>query len=117
MNKKLLSLVIAGVLAVTSVPVVTVSAAEVKTSNVESTMRSYSPYQRIGIARAKKAISVYEKSSATAANNSDEIDSFDKGDQFVVYFAGNNNPKWYAVKTSDGSWGYIRKTTVELIHP
>lgn len=113
MNKKLLSVVIAGVLAVTSVPFVTVSAAEVKTSNVESTMRSYSPYQRIGIARAKKAISVYGQPNY----NSDEIDSFDKGDQFVVYFAGNNNPKWYAVKTSDGSWGYIRKTTVELIHP
>lgn len=62
MNKKLLSLVIVGALAITSLPLVGVSAAEVNTSNIKSASSSRNP--SIGTGYVNYGAPVYSYVSA-----------------------------------------------------
>lgn len=101
MNKKILGLVLAGVLAVTSLPAVTTSAAE-RTSTIQKVTSSYSA--RVN-SHGAQAYSDTDTSSSKVA-------FFAKGIEIKVYDVGNG---WYAVRCV-GEWGYVKASDVS-IHP
>lgn len=110
MNKKLLSMVIAGVLAVTSIPSVSASAKKDDYTKVETTtMRGtgYARKQYIGWAISKGAEGV--------DSNDNCLYYYAVGEKLKVYGAGKNNPSWYLVNDPVCGWVYVRQLEVELI--
>lgn len=101
MNKKLLSLVIAGVLAVTSVPFVSASAAESKTIDVASSMRGRIRYK--GEARVTPGCDAYDRIPGK------RVTYIPAGDVVDVYDDGTTN---YYLIEYQGERYYIRKSCI-----
>jgi hypothetical protein len=112
MNKKLISIVIAGIIAVTSLPVVSASATEVNTFNTQSS--TWRPRTLVGTKFVRLNADAY--SSLSSHTYAGKVSSTVK---CAIYTntATDNNPDWYYVRckingNSSYDFYYVKKENV-----